>query len=329
MLLVLAPTAMSGARPPMRQPTTIDVTSLLRMREYDRRLATIGFNLTTANRALCDRLSPQPGMVLQTIDQYPIDLRNELRSILGFEFPVVVEAVVAGSPADKAGLLAKDSVIAVNGYPLDNASPNGHMTSATRDAALALIEEQPAGAPLNISLMRAQRTAGVTIPAAPGCAARFEMLLNDGRDAHSDGTTVQISERFFAKYDDGIVAAVVAHELAHIILHHRELLEAAGVHHGLLGEFGRSRRAIRQSEDDADALSIALMYNAGYDPGAAPRFWRQSGSDVDGGMFRSRTHGSSTARAKALDAQIALIPPNAPRPYVPAVLAVRGQAFDQ
>ena len=328
-LLIIGAAAVSDARAPEDHSTSIDLAALRYVRENDLRLAKIGFNLSTASRAICDRLSPQPGIALQAIDQYPLTLRAELRAILGFESPVVIETVVSGSPADRAGLRGGDPITAINGHPLASPAEDTPMTSATRDAALALIERQPADAPLKLSLIRSQRSYTVSIPASPGCAARFEMLLGDSLDAHSDGTTVQIAERFFARYDDGIIAAIVAHEFAHIILHHRERLAAAGVRHGLLGEFGRSRRLVRRSEDDADALSIALLYNAGYDPGAASRFWRSAGNDVDGGVFRSRTHGSPSARAKALDAQIALIPPNAPQPYIPAVLATRAEAIDQ
>ena len=68
-----------------------------------------------------------------------------------------------------------------------------------------------------------------------------------------------------------------------------------------------------------------LLRNAGYDPRIAVRFWREHGGDVDGGLFRSRTHPSSAARAKALEAEIARIPANAPRPYVPPIIATADQ----
>ena len=79
----------------------------------------------------------------------------------------------------------------------------------------------------------------------------------------------------------------------------------------------------RLTEDQADLLGMHLMRNAGYDPQLAVRFWREHGGDVDGGLFRSRTHPSSKARAQAIADEIARIPAGAPIPYVPPILAER------
>jgi predicted Zn-dependent protease len=58
------------------------------------------------------------------------------------------------------------------------------------------------------------------------------------------------------------------------------------VDRGLFAPFGRNARLIRQSEAEADRLSLYLMDRAGYDPAAAPAFWRRVAhadpmSDVD------------------------------------------------
>ena len=164
-----------------------------------------------------------------------------------------------------------------------------------------------------------------TIAASPGCRSNFEVLLGPGLDASADGSIVQVGVRFFEKYDDDQVAVVVAHELAHNILEHRARLDAAKVDRGLLSEFGRNGRLFRQTEDDADTLGLYLLRNAGYDPQIAVRFWREHGGDVDGGLFRSRTHRSSSARAQRIADAIARIPADAPMPYIPPILATRDQ----
>ena len=146
--------------------------------------------------------------------------------------------------------------------------------------------------------------------------------------ASSDGHTVQIGVRFFERYTDEEVAAVVAHELAHTVLRHRVRLEAAGVKWGLLSEFGRNGRLFRRTETEADLLGAALMRNAGYDPAVAVSFWRDHGGDVDGGLFRSRTHASSKDRAAAIDAEAARIPKDAGRNWTPPLLATRDQPLN-
>ncbi|NYD89963.1 M48 family metallopeptidase [Sphingomonas melonis] len=295
------------------------------LRAVDGRMAGIAYRLTTANAALCRELAPTPGWAIHAIDQYDAPLRDQARKSFGFETPVAVEAVVPGSPAAAAAVQAGDSIVAVDGKRLDAAAPGKSASSATRDAAAATIASLPADRPLRVDLMRDGRARSVSIAASPGCRSAFEVLLGPGMDASADGRIVQIGVRFFERYSDDEVAVVVAHELAHNILHHARRLDAAGVKRGLLSEVGRNGRLFRLTEDQADQLGMYLLRNAGYDPQIAVRFWREHGGDVDGGLFRSRTHPSSAARAKALEAEIARIPANAPRPYVPPIVATVDQ----
>lgn len=294
-----------------------------RLREVDVGLATIGYRLVTANAALCTDLTPATGLALHSLGQYPPGYRDGARRAFGFEAPVAVEGVVAGSPAAAAGIQPNDSLLAIDGAPL-TATIGPATTSDARDEAQARIAEHPMGAPLRVTVLHDGRRRDVPIAAVPACRSSFEVLLGPALKARADGRVVQIGAPFFDRYDEAEVAAVVAHELAHNVLRHRVRLEAAGVHHGLFEELGKAGRLIRRTEDDADTLSVALLYNAGLDPSAAVRFWREHGGDVEG-LFRSRTHASSSDRASAIQAAIDAIPAGAPRPYVPPVLATRDQ----
>lgn len=295
------------------------------LRAADLRLATIGHRLVIANAPLCDRLSPAPGLVLHAIDQYPAAEQPAARAAFGFSAPVAVEAVVAGGAAAKAGVRADDGVVAINGKPLAPPAPIAEPTAATRDGALAMLAAQPASRPVTLTLRTGDASRTATVAASPGCSTDFELVLGPKMTAEADGRKVRIGVRFLERYSDEEVAAVIAHELAHNVLHHRERLEAAGVSWGVLAEFGRNGRLFRRTEDEADQLSVALLRNAGYDPRRAARFWREHGGDVDGGFFRSRTHASSKARAAAIDAEAARIPANAGPVYRPPLLATRDQ----
>ncbi|MHA0328120.1 M48 family metallopeptidase [Sphingomonas melonis] len=278
------------------------------LRQVDGRMAAIAYRLTTANAPLCRSLAPTPGWAIHSLGQYDPALRDQARASFGFETPIAVEAVVPGSAAAKAGVRAGDSIVSVDGRPIDSGAPGKDASSAARDAAVEQIAGLPADRPLAVELMREGRTRTVTIPASPGCRSAFEVLLGPGMTASADGRIVQIGVRFFERYTDDEVAVVVAHELSHNILRHAARLEAAGVKRGLLSEVGRNGRLFRLTEDQADLLGAYLLRNAGYDPQIAVRFWREHGGDVDGGLFRSRTHPSSSARAKALEAAIATMP---------------------
>jgi len=291
------------------------------LRDVDGRMAAIAYQLTTANAGLCRRLAPTPGWAIHALGQYDPALRDQARRSFGFEAPIAVEAVVPGSPAAAAGVRAGDSIVSVDEIALDAAVPGKETSSAARDAAVEAIAGLPATRPLSVALLRDGHARTVRIAASPGCRSAFEVLLGPKMEASADGRIVQIGVRFFERYSDDEVAVVVAHELAHNILRHRERLDAAGVKRGLLSEVGRNGRLFRLTEDQADLLGLHLLRNAGYDPQISVRFWREHGGDVDGGLFRSRTHPSSSAPAKALEAAIASIPANAPRPYEPGLIA--------
>lgn len=297
------------------------------VRAVDARMAAIGYRLATANAPLCDALAPTPGLAIHAIAQYAPGERAGARAAFGFAAPVAVEAVVPGSPAASAGVLPDDGLLAVAGDPVTAAIPPA-ASAEPRDQALAAIARQPSDRPLALTLLRGERPVRVTLAASPGCRSGFEVLLGPGLQASSDGRIVQVSVRFFERYRDEEVAAVIAHELAHTILRHADRLEAAGVKRGLLAEVGRNGRLFRRTEDEADLLGAHLLRNAGYDPQVAVRFWRDHGGEVDRGLFRARTHRSARVRAERIAAELAALPAEAPIPYRPPILATRDSPLE-
>lgn len=321
--LFAAGTLIAVAAPASAQQ--IDAAGYEALRGIDLRLATIGHRLVTANAPLCRDLQPATGAVVHAIDQYDTGSRVAARQVFAFTTTVSIEGVVPDGPAAKAGLLANDGIVAVADRPMPTPADPKATSAATRDAALAIIAAQPVGTPMRWRVSRggAERTLAVTAPA--GCRSSFEVMLGPKMEASSDGRVIQIGVRFFERYTDEQVAAVVAHELAHTILRHRSRLEAAGVKWGLLAEFGRNGRLFRRTEEEADLVGAALMRNAGYDPQVAVQFWRDHGGDVDGGLFRSRTHPSSRARADAIAAEVAKMPADRVTLYRPPLLDTRDQ----
>lgn len=302
-------------------PPGLSVESLAVLRAIDLRLATIGYRLATANAALCRDRVPATGAAIHAITQYDRATQPAARRAFGFATPVAIEAVVAGSAAAQAGLRADDGLVAVGGQVLrgDAAAPS----VADRDAALAAIAAT--GSPVRLDVLRDGRQEEVTVAAPPGCAAVFEVVLGPEMTADSDGRVVRIGVRFFERYGDDEVAVVVAHELSHLILRHRIRLAAAGVKSGLLGEIGRNARLSQRAEDEADRLGVTLLYNAGYDPASAARFWQAHGAAIDGGFFRSRTHPATRRRIAAVAAEAATLAARPPRPWLPPVLSARDE----
>lgn len=101
------------------------------------------------------------------------------------------------------------------------------------------------------------------------CASTFWVDNRRKKEAGSDGEHVRVSSGLVDFLDeDDELAAVAAHELAHNQLGHPALLD------GL--KKGRAK-TVRQTEIEADGLSVWLLANAGYDPHAAIRMWRRLG----------------------------------------------------
>ncbi len=312
-----------GAAPNTAVTIGTDQATLETLRAADLRLGAIGYRLAHANAALCTDRAPVTGLIVHAIDQYGVSEQPTARTTFGFDTAIAVEAVVPDSPAARAGVRANDSIVSIDAQSVPVAKGGGHV--ATRDAFAALLESQPSDRPLTMILRRAGQERTVTILVSPGCRTLFELRVGPSMDAVADGRLVQISSRFLERFDDSQLAVVVAHELSHNILRHHVRLDAAKVSRGLLRELGRNGRIFRTSEDDADRLSVHLLRNAGWNPASAIAFWKGPGARIDGGIFHSRTHSSAGKRAENIASEIAAIPPGAPIPYVPPVLATRDQ----
>ncbi len=296
------------------------------IREADAAMARIGYRLATANAPLCDRLEPGLGLLLHTPGQYARELREGAIRHFHFEGPVGVEAVMSGSPAAMAGVQPDDTLFGIGTARFAPSDPEADASTVALIGVSAQIAALPPDAPLKIHGRRSEEDYVHTVVPVPACRTRFELVIRKELTAEADGEMVQISSRFFEKYPPDLVAAAIAHELAHNILHHRDRLGEKGVSYGLMSGFGRNVRYFRQTELEADILSVSLLANAGYDPRVAVRFWQSFGPDHAGGLLRSRSHPAWEDRLATIEKAIADL--GAERPYRPAILATRSQPLD-
>ena len=105
--------------------------------------------------------------------------------------------------------------------------------------------------------------------------------------------------------DDDELAAILAHEIAHNLLRHPQRLAAAKVSRGILSAVTGGAAKIKQTEIEADRLSIWLMANAGYDPQGAIRFWTFYGKKFGKGIFSAPTHYRWKKRVALFEEEIA------------------------
>ncbi|WP_066647117.1 MULTISPECIES: hypothetical protein [Sphingomonas] len=310
---------------PVARAALPETNGFMLLRGADLRLAAIGERLAIANVALCPDRQPRLGIVLHALEQYRPAVRAAARQAFGFGTPIAIEAVVPGSAADQAGIVADDGLIAIGDASLPQAFVPDSAPASTlaRDAIDQRLASLPPEREVRLQLLRAGARRDVAVMPQPGCRVRFE--VHDLDEAAAGDATVQIGAPYLDRFDDASLAVIVAHELSHVILRHRARLEAAGVHYGAFSELGKSGRLHRQAESEADRLSVYLLYNAGYDPAGAGRFWRGPGKAIDGGIFRNRAYPARRERAAALDAEAANIPAGAKAPFIPPLVALADQ----
>lgn len=286
---------------PVRADPAADLQAV---QALDAKLAAVMHRLTIANADKCPYAMPGTGFVLHTLEQYAPELQDSARRAFGFEAPLAVAVVVPGSPADRAGLQANDSILAINGASPRAARAEEVGTSDRRDELERAIAALPAEKPIDLTIQRGGVTQELRILPTPACRTRYEVLHGASGIALSDGETIQISARFAELADPLELAAIAAHELAHTALEHNRKLEAQGADTSLHSIFRRNVRAIRAAEDDADRTSIAILIAAGYDPQIAPAFWRGKGRKLSGGILREGTHAKPAERARLLELEI-------------------------
>jgi len=275
------------------------------LRTLDSRVATVGHRLATANVALCRDRQWQHGLLIHHRSLYAQAERPALAAAFGLGEEPAVLALAAGGAAERAGVRPDDAIASVDGAELPLPGPDVEKAFAPTERMIAALEAAFADGAARLALRRGGAAVTVEVNADQGCASRFQLVPSERRGAKADGLYVQLTSAL-VEYtrDDDELAALVAHELAHNILRHRQRLNAAGVARDFRAGFGRSGRLFRKTELEADRLAVHLMARAGYDPRAAVRLWtRQSGdSRFDGG-----THPDWPMRIGAMEQEIAAI----------------------
>lgn len=269
--------------------------------DKEARLFGIGWRLATGNAPFCADAAPAVGLLLHDAGSYAEP--EAVRAALGLTGPIGVQAVATGSPAAQAGLRANDTLLKVDDdelalLPLDKTQAWSRLTGITAAFNKSLAQDG------EVELRWHDASGGereALLRGVPACPSRFELLSESDR-VSADGARVLLGERFAGFiYPDDLLAAAVAHELAHNLLRHRERLDRQG----------RSQANVRATEREADRMMPWLLANAGYPPDAAVRFMRRWGPRSTGGqlggLLRARSHDGWDERATLIAAELPLI----------------------
>ncbi|MDQ8757213.1 M48 family metallopeptidase [Sphingosinicella sp. LHD-64] len=270
------------------------------LQSLDGQVATIGHRLAVANLDFCREQVWRPGFVLHDLGQYGPDDRAAAARHFGLDAGPAVLALATGGPAERAGLRIEDIVLRVDGLDTASGALPPRASFDRMERTLDMLDQAFADGAATLEIRRSGSAVTITIQGERGCATHFQVVPSERLNALADGRYVQLTTAIGAyATNDQELAAVIAHEFAHNILHHRARLDATGVARGFFGNFGRNARLIRETEIEADRLSIYLLDRAGYDVDAAVRFWERFGRRGLN-FLGSPTHGSWRTRIAAL-----------------------------
>jgi GNAT superfamily N-acetyltransferase len=284
-----------------------EAASLVGLAAADLRVAAVSYRILAAAPPICTKVAPTIGLSVHDVRQYQAALRPAATRAFGFVGYPAVLAVAPGGPADRAGVHAGDAVTAIAGVPVAQFTAPGPdrrpQGIAEADDVGSRVATASANGEVALDLLRGGVALSVRIAPVAACDMPVQLEPGTRYDAWSDGRSVALTSALAGEAaDDDELAFVIAHEAAHNILGHRDLLRGRGIGRGLLSRIGAKGRAVRQTEEEADRLGLYLAARAGYDPQAAVRFWQDFGRRHSNGIFADATHPGWQARAAALQA---------------------------
>ena len=241
------------------------------------------------------------GWLLHDIASYAARDQPEVQAVYGLDSGFGVRLIVPGSAADRAGIkegdviLSAGTVISSNFEPaLLSAGPTAQRVSLFNRAVAAMAP------PLSVTLTRNGVRHSVSLSPDHGCGGFFVVANERGVNAWSDGEGVAVTAQLVdLASDDSMLAFILAHEMAHNLLHHGRLISPTG---RLLAGIGIGAGKVRANEQAADALAVTLIGDAGYDPHGAVTVLQKL--EAKGAVGNSLTHHSISQRIALIEQAI-------------------------
>jgi Zn-dependent protease with chaperone function len=306
-ILAFAAGAPEAVAQPASDPAQAAVSTTLR--QDDLRVALVAYRLALAGSALCTMRYPLTGMLFHHLAEYEPGDRPLMVARYGLDRGPGVLAVLAGTPAARAGLVAGDVLLAVNGRPLPTgasvaAEPKREKWRRLADESEAELETALRRGPADLRVLRDGREVALRLGSLPACLGRVRLARSNQVNAFATGRAVVMTVAMlkFLRSDDEL-AVVLGHELAHNIFGHRQMRNEEGILRGL----GIKPSAVWKREEAADRFGLRLMSAAGYDLDAAIPFWRRYLGKYDWFPQIFRSHPSLGARERIAGEEIAAI----------------------
>ena len=307
-----------------REATTQKEMVVDRMLADESRILDIGYRIMAANVDLCPRKMLTIG--LSTWNRYSYvgsDYQRIVNIHYGLDSTLSVRNVIRDMPADLAGIRIGDKIIAIN----DTALKTGLLAEWDWSQHMRKIRNQD---PVKLSVLRNGRVHDFTVTPRTVCGYPIVYdMTNIEPNAYADGTHV-IYNRGLLQFNrnDGEIATILGHEIAHNVMHHIEkgkinselaglgglaidvVLALGGADSGGFfsdtGEYLGHAIYSQSYEAEADYVGLYFMYRAGFDITDSPNLWRRMAAEINPGSIESvgilysQTHPVTPARFVAL-----------------------------
>jgi hypothetical protein len=258
------------------------------------RVATIGYRLASAGVGRCPRRAPLTGLRLHDLTAYDQHLRQGISKRFGLTDGMGVLDLVSGAPAQRAGLVAGDEIVALNDVPVATLvlPQTGKLASYDRvEAFTDVLSAALARGGAWVTVRRNGTNGRVFIPLQEGCAIQFVVLPGSTPAAWSDGRYAAVSQGLAREAGDSELAFALAHEMAHVVLGHAEAKRPP------LAGLGFGGAKTRNREREADERGMLIALDAGYNVDGAEALLQRLTSAKAG---ISLTHPSLVARMAAI-----------------------------
>jgi hypothetical protein len=308
----LAALLLSAQAPADRGPASgraAEAAGSTTLRRDDLRVGLVAYRLALAGSGLCPERYPLTGLLYHHLAEYEPDDRRLMAARYGLDRGPGVLTVIAGTPAARAGLVAGDVLLAVNGRPLPTgasvaAEPKREKWRRLADEAEDEIEAALRQGPADLRVLREGREIALRLGSIPACLGRVRLARSTQVNAFATGRAVVMTVAMLGFLrDDDELAVVLGHEMAHNIFHHSAMRTEEGVLHGL----GLKPSAVWKREEVADRFGLRLMAAAGYDLDSVIPFWRRYLGKYDWFPQIFRNHPSLGARERIAAEEIAAI----------------------
>ena len=331
-LLILTPFLILSCAAPITQPVNVNEVLvaieaqkqrelyLQKWMDLRNRLDSVAFPLLKAAIPFCaDNVWPSVGFSFDNKYNFSPEYYDAAVAVFGVREVLQITYVIPNSNAEKAGVLAGDTLVSIN----DTSLPVGK--NAKNEMFKLLRSHLVSDKKVKISVLRnGEKLDFVFIP-EDICEIPTACVFNSNDlNAFADGKSVFVTKGMmrFVKNDQEL-ALVLAHEIAHNIMGHIDaqqqnyalgsIIDILAAIYGIdtRGTFGRigARQYSQEFEFEADAIGLYLMVRSGFEIENTVMFWRNMGSESPQAIRQnpSSSHPSSPERFAAIEEHIKII----------------------